>query len=250
MTGSRPPQITSFGRKDRPVRFPLASPPPAVSTSLNPEQVGTRYGWVEITAPERRYTRSKWRDAYVAVRCAGCGREGWMLLGNLTSGKSKGCQACSQARKAPLWLDRRVTSMRQRCTNPKDSGWENYGGRGIEFKFASVTEGALWVMHNLGLHRDKDLDRVDNNGHYEAGNLRYATRSQNMYNCRLTKLTEEDFEWAQTVSPLGVSKTRQYMARGYTRDCILGVAAMAVIEKRKNWKNIKARLEKLLPTTS
>jgi hypothetical protein len=68
--------------------------------------------------------------------------------------------------------------------NPKDQAYERYGGRGIQFRFKSPLAMAMWVEANLGLHPELQLDRIDNEGHYEAGNLRYATRSLNQSNQR------------------------------------------------------------------
>ena len=38
----------------------------------------------------------------------------------------------------------------------------------------------LWVQENLGLRKDMELDRIDNDGPYAPGNLRYSTPRQNM----------------------------------------------------------------------
>lgn len=43
---------------------------------------------------------------------------------------------------------------------------------------------ARWVQANLGLHKEMEIDRIDNSGHYEANNLRYVTPSQNIANSR------------------------------------------------------------------
>jgi hypothetical protein len=37
-------------------------------------------------------------------------------------------------------------------------------------------------MENLGLHRNQELDRIDNNGNYEPGNIRYLPRKVNTNN--------------------------------------------------------------------
>jgi len=70
---------------------------------------------------------------------------------------------------------------KDRCTNPKNKSWKYYGGRGIKFRFASFEE----FFRELG-PRPKGfvLDRKDNEGHYEKGNVRWATRSESNRNKR------------------------------------------------------------------
>jgi hypothetical protein len=75
--------------------------------------------------------------------------------------------------------------MRSRCTTPTNKGWANYGGRGIEFRFVSVKAACIWIRDNLGIaERWKELDRIDNDGHYEPSNIRWATPIQNHMNRR------------------------------------------------------------------
>lgn len=78
---------------------------------------------------------------------------------------------------------------KQRCTNPKDLAWAEYGGRGIKFLFASFKQ----FFAELGLRpAGKDargkalysLDRPNNDGNYEPGNVRWATRKEQNINRR------------------------------------------------------------------
>jgi len=135
--------------------------------------------------------------------------------------------------------------MKQRCENREDAGWGNYGERGIEFRFNSVTEAGLWVMENIGLERNKELDRIDNNGHYEPGNLRWATHSQNNSNKRTSVVTHRDLQWAKTQTPYSYLTTCRKLRQGMSRQEIVDQAQTAVAEKRKNWRGIQASLEKL-----
>jgi hypothetical protein len=70
---------------------------------------------------------------------------------------------------------------KERCTNPNLKNWEDYGGRGIEFKFSSFEQ----FFAELGMKpKGMTLDRKDNNGNYEPGNVRWATWEQQRENQR------------------------------------------------------------------
>lgn len=80
--------------------------------------------------------------------------------------------------------------MIQRCTNPKNVDYPNYGGRGITVcpewrKFAAFL--ADMGEKPAGL----TIDRTDNDGNYEPGNCRWATRLQQSHNRRCSIDREE-----------------------------------------------------------
>ena len=76
-----------------------------------------------------------------------------------------------------------------RCNNPNNDAYHHYGGRGIQFKFSSPTDATKWVLDNIGMRPDASysIDRIDNDRHYEPGNLRWATRSEQARNKRAYK---------------------------------------------------------------
>ncbi|MBR5986719.1 MAG: hypothetical protein IK019_09955 [Clostridia bacterium] len=201
--------------------------------------VGRQYGWVTVISPEKRWSR-KWNHCYVLTRCEGCGAAQWQDLNSLTSGRSRGCQVCSHPKQIPKWLERRLTAARQRCENQADPEYRNYGGRGIQFRFPSILEAGLYLMNEFGLpDRSMELDRIDTNGHYEPGNIRFATRAQNQANRRNTILSEFD----QQYWPYARSVVVRKLSGGLTRDQIITDAERAVAEKRKRWRLISARLD-------
>lgn len=241
-------QTTLYGQKGPRGRYPLDSPPPADHVSFDLALVGVRYGRVRIIRPERRYTKG-WAHVYVATECVDCGASQWTYLANLTTGKSKGCQACSRPRRAPLWLMKRVTAMKQRCTNPNDKGYKNYGERGVLFKFDSVLAGALWIQSHLGLDQSREIDRINNDGHYEPGNLKYSTRSEQSRNTRQSVVTVTDAAWVSK-SPYAAHTTNRLLRAGHSVHGILQMAFRAVSEKRKGWRRIQQRLRELGYTIS
>ncbi len=68
-----------------------------------------------------------------------------------------------------------------RCSNPRHYAWESYGGRGIKFRFESFEQFFAEIgPRPAGL----SLDRINNDGHYESGNVRWATRKEQAANRR------------------------------------------------------------------
>jgi len=88
-----------------------------------------------------------------------------------------------------------------RCTNSGREDWKDYGGRrdaacptGVKFGFDNFSQ----FMLDVGLRPEgKDargralysLDRINNDGHYEPGNVRWATRKEQRLNRRSQRRT-------------------------------------------------------------
>lgn len=127
------------------------------------------------------------RSRKVLCRCYKTGQEHLVNVDNLLAGKTKGPRGVKhQISKNSKVLGERYDAMMQRCKNPRDRNYPNYGGRGIEVRFESRPEFILWMEENLPHenYRGVEIDRTDNNGHYEPGNLRLVTPRENLCNTR------------------------------------------------------------------
>lgn len=81
--------------------------------------------------------------------------------------------------------------MKQRCQVRSHCGFDQYGGRGIRIYPEWTAYGTGfpafrdWIEANLGPRPEKHtLDRIDNDGHYEPGNLRWASLKEQCSNRR------------------------------------------------------------------
>lgn len=77
--------------------------------------------------------------------------------------------------------------IKQRCTNPKASGYEFYGGRGIECRITEEEIKELMIRDGYWDMKDPTIDRVDNDGHYELSNCRFIERIENIKRQEITK---------------------------------------------------------------
>lgn len=93
-----------------------------------------------------------------------------------------------------LYLYRLWKHVNERCADPRAVGYENYGGRGIQVYPAwreDYMEFKSWILSELGERPTPkhSLDRIENDGHYEPGNLKWATHREQMLGRRITTPT-------------------------------------------------------------
>jgi hypothetical protein len=83
-------------------------------------------------------------------------------------------------------------NIKTRCYNPANPGYERYGARGIRLAPQWENDRLRFVRDVLAEIGEKPnslmtLDRIDNNGDYVPGNLRWATFETQQINSRPTK---------------------------------------------------------------
>ena len=96
-------------------------------------------------------------------------------------------------------------AIKSRCTNPNDSAYANYGGRGIRMCdewYGDYTIFHKWATAN-GYDESLSIDRIDVNGNYCPENCRWVNEKEQANNRRTNRLithngeTHNVTEWAE-----------------------------------------------------
>lgn len=152
-----------------------------------------RFGkWLVLSQTENAPTgRVRW-----LCRCD-CGEERAVVAGHLVSGNSTSC-GCTKykikrhAKYKPggelHYLFQAWRDIQRRCLNPESEAYADYGGRGIKIAEAWLDFETFAKDVGLRPSRKHSINRIDNDGHYEPGNVNWVDRNTQARNTRRTKL--------------------------------------------------------------
>jgi hypothetical protein len=147
-----------------------------------------------------------------------CGSERPVRQNNLLSGKSQSCPCVKidkirarstihgkamRGKTHPVY--RSWQSIMKRCYDPKQRGFKYWGGRGItvceRWKTSTGFIDDMLPIWKPGT----SIDRIDNNGNYEPGNVRWANKQEQNSNTRRNRRIEFNGEtktikqWSETI---------------------------------------------------
>jgi hypothetical protein len=140
----------------------------------------------------------------VVCECS-CGGGKTAYLSNLKKGLTASC-GCLQRERASQSASSRIKhgqyrtpeyrcwrGILQRCHNPRNKQFKDYGGRGIKMCYEWRNDFPSFLAH-VGKRPSSShsLDRRDNNLAYEPGNVRWATHIEQHNNTRQNRIVDVD----------------------------------------------------------
>ena len=172
-----------------------------MSHNFSKNLVGNRYGRLVV----ERFVPNNDKASYWECLCD-CGSRRIVRGNSLVSGHTASCGCLLSERniseksthrlsKHPLY--RKWNSIIHRCYDEKDNSYMNYGGRGIAIspEWRKSPELFIDYVESLSGYGEQGytLDRVDNNGDYAPGNLRWADKQTQARNKRMSKRNKSGF---------------------------------------------------------
>lgn len=155
--------------------------------------------------------KDRW-GSYKWLCICDCGKEIIAQSGNLKNRHTKSCGCLiikiltkhgygkkgRESKTYKSWL-----RMNQRCNNPNNKQWKNYGGRGI--KICKRWKNFRSFLKDMGERPTKNhsIDRIDNDDDYYKKNCQWATIKQQNRNSRNNRLETYNnktrclIEWAE-----------------------------------------------------
>lgn len=145
--------------------------------------------------------------------------------------------SCGCARKKSKGKSNSITykswiSAKQRCLNPNNHNYKNYGRRGIKMCERWINSFVAF-LEDMGERPSPNhtLDRIDNNGNYEQSNCRWATKreqSNNTRTNRLIKINDKEITVSEFSRKYGINISNVFY------ELKKGMNPKDIIEKYKN----------------
>lgn len=158
--------------------------------------VGERFGKLVVIEQDGR---SKYRNVIWKCQCD-CGNVKSILSGHLLSGSTKSCGCYMEESKVIRGTRHGMSEtalynvwrgMRSRCYLKTCKSYKDYGARGIEvyLEWKEDFQAFYNYVSNLPHFGEAgySLDRIDNDGNYEPGNVKWSTSKEQANNRRTAK---------------------------------------------------------------
>ena len=191
--------------------------------------IGQKFGRLTVLKFDKKIETSNNKKYYWLCKCE-CGNIVSINSASLKNGHTLSCgclrlENCIKATKKHLQTGSDLyyvwSQIKQRCNNPNNKRYKNYGARGIKFcnEWEDFTNFYNWAKEN-GYKKGLTIDRIDNNGNYEPSNCRWITNKEQQNNKRNNHLITYNNEtltvtqWAEKYN-INVYTFRNRISKGW-----------------------------------
>lgn len=204
------------------------------------DRVGQKFGRLTVT---KLISREHPHGKSIYLCSCSCGNEKEVRLGYLLNKSTSSCgclfkeHMVNKNTKHGLMHDNKRTyrtwkDLRQRCNNPNNKDYPNYGGRGI--KVCERWNDFANFFEDMGVRPENmTIDRIDVNGDYEPNNCRWATSKEQGRNKRNNHIMSNGKTLAENCEKAGVDyKVASYRSlKGYSLEDALSKEDFRIVKR-------------------
>lgn len=202
--------------------------------------VGEVYGRLTVLGVGKRHLAPRVNEYYAVCKCS-CGSPAKLVsVKCLKQGTTLSCGCFHRDRVTTHGLEQnqfygRWSMMLDRCYNPKNKSFKNYGGRGIRVCDRWFDVRAYVADLPEGYFEGAELDRIDNDRNYEPGNVHWVTSLANNGNRRSSKnitfngKTQNLVRWSEEVG-VAYRTLRFRIKNGWSIEAALTTPTLTPIE--------------------
>ena len=197
-------------------------------------------------------------DRYRKVICrCDCGTVITAILTNLRRGNTLSCGCLQKERAASAkyihgyrntTTYKSWTEMRGRCKNESNHAYYRYGGRGI--KVCNRWSSFILFLKDMGeCPPNMSIDRIDNDGDYEPGNCRWATKKEQARNTSRNIIIEYKGEkkclasWAESCGIKAATLRKRLVIMKWPTDKAMSKMDFRRESNLKGEQNVLSRME-------
>lgn len=180
------------------------------------EYVGKKFGRFTILSI---LDKKIGKEVGCMVRCD-CGNEKEMPLTKVINGVVMTCGACYYGlpnshdpvlHDRCIQLSKKYQNIVRRCEDPYYDDFHNYGGRGIEVTVTKREFVELFYRNEFSVNNNMQIDRINNDGNYDVGNMRLVNVIENQSN----RLFNYNLTYEKIASRLLTSNSIRYVKNTY-----------------------------------
>lgn len=203
-----------------------------------PDLIGKKYYRLTIIGFEHRHKRWDW-----VCKCD-CGNITIVMPAFVKRGTTQSCGCYGHERriernlrftKSERRLNKLWSDIKERCYNPKNTSYINYGGRGIKMCDEWLNSAEKFRLHafNNGYADSLTIERIDNDADYSPDNCKWipkAEQSKNRRSCIMVTYNNETTTLSDACRKANIKRATvsARLSRGWTFDDAMNIPVSSI----------------------